>query len=90
MALAAFVSINLSTACSKDNNKEDVPPTPEEVAKHQYELYVCPVKHGGMSMNKNGTFVRKVKALTADQPMVEFNGKGLEITNKYTMEYNKG
>ena len=86
MALAALVSINLSTACSKDDNNEDVPPTPEEVAKHQYELYVCPVKHGGMSMNKNGTFVRKVNALTADQPMVEFNGKGLEITNKYTME----
>ena len=37
-------------------------------------------------MNKNGTFVRKVNALTADQPMVEFKGKGLEITNKYTME----
>lgn len=86
MALAALVSINLSTSCSKDDNKEDVPPTPEEVTKHQYELYVCPVKHGGMSMNKNGTFVRKVNALTADQPMVEFNGKGLEITNKYTME----
>lgn len=65
MALAALVSINLSTSCSKDDNKEDVPPTPEEVTKHQYELYVCPVKHGGMSMNKNGTFVRKVNALTA-------------------------
>lgn len=85
MALAALVSINLSTSCSKDNNKEEDIPTPD-VKKHQYELYVCPVKHGGMSMNKNGTFVRKVNALTADQPMVEFNGKGLEITNKYTME----
>ncbi len=86
MALAALVSINLLTACSKDDNKQkDNPPAPE-VVKYQYELYVCPVKHGGMSMNKNGTFVRKVKALTADQPMVEFNGKGLEITNKYTME----
>ncbi len=85
MALAALVSLNLSTSCSKDNNKDEDIPTPD-VKKYQYELYVCPVKHGGMSMNKNGTFVRKVNALTADQPMVEFNGKGLEITNKYTME----
>ncbi len=59
------------------------------VKNYQYELYVCPVKHGGMSMNKNGIFVRKVNALTADQPTVKFDrfyGKGLEITNKYTME----
>ena len=60
-----------------------------DVKNYQFELYVCPVKHGGMSMNKNGIFVRKVNALTADQPTVEFDkfyGKGLEITNKYTME----
>ena len=60
-----------------------------DVKNYQFELYVCPVKHGGMAMNKNGIFVRKVNALTADQPTVEFDefyGKGIEITNKYTME----
>lgn len=87
LAFLALATVGFSTACSKNDNKEDVPPTPDpEVSKYQFELYVCPVKHGGMSMNKNGTFVRKVNALTADQQMVEFNGKGLEITNKYTME----
>ena len=60
-----------------------------DVKNYQFELYVCPVKHGGMAMNRSGIFVRKVNALTADQPTVEFDkfyGKGLEITNKYTME----
>lgn len=88
MAFMALMLAASMAACSDDNEEPVVEPEPEpEVqVKHRYELSVCPVKHGGMSMNKNGTFVRSVEALTADQPMVEFNGKGLEITNKYTME----
>lgn len=61
-------------------------PKPEPATTYHFDLYACAVKHGGMSQNKNGTFVRSVKALTADQPMVEFTGKGLDITQDYTME----
>lgn len=87
MAFMALMMVGSLAACSDDNDEPVVPEEePVVEVKHRYELYVCPVKHGGMSMNKNGTFVRSVEALTADQPMVEFNGKGLEITNKYTME----
>ena len=39
-----------------------------------------------MSKNKNGTYVRSVPALTADQPRVEFTGKGIDITEDYTLE----
>lgn len=85
MASMALMMAASFAACS-DENEEPLTPEPEVETKNRYELYVCPVKHGGMSMNKNGTFVRSVESLGADQPMVEFNGKGLEITNKYTME----
>ena len=53
---------------------------------YNFDLFVCAVKHGGMSKNKNGTYVRSVPALTADQPRVEFTGKGIDITEDYTLE----
>lgn len=88
------------TACSDDDPVVTPPVTPEEpeqpvtpeepeptpTATYHFDLFVCAVKHGGMSQNKNGTFVRSVSALTSDQPMVEFTGKGLDITQDYTME----
>ena len=88
------------TACSDDDPVVTPPVTPEEpeqpvipeepeptpTASYHFDLFVCAVKHGGMSQNKNGTFVRSVIALTAYQPMVEFTGKGLDITQDYTME----
>ena len=62
-------------------------PEPEPVVKdYNFDLFVCAVKHGGMSQNKNGTYVRSVPALTADQPRVEFTGKGIDITQDYTLE----
>lgn len=65
----------------------DPEPDPEPDYKEcNFDLYVCAVKHGGMSKNKNGTYVRSVPALTADQPRVEFTGKGIDITENYTLE----
>ena len=62
MAFMALMLAASMAACSDDNEEPVVEPEPEpEVqVKHRYELSVCPVKHGGMSMNKNGTFVRSV------------------------------
>ena len=54
--------------------------------KEVFDLYVCAVKHGGMGQNKNGTFVRQVSDLSADTEMVSFEGKGIDITQNYTME----
>ena len=63
-------------------------PEPESVVLKDYnfDLFVCAVKHGGMSQNKNGTYVRSVPDLTADQPTVVFSGKGIDITQDYTLE----
>ncbi|MGM9758621.1 MAG: hypothetical protein ACI30I_00720 [Parabacteroides sp.] len=101
-AFMAFALACFMPACSDDDPaitpEPETPVTPEEPEtpaepeepviekKYNFDLYVCAVKHGGMSQNKNGTFVRSVNALTADQPMVDFTGKGIDITQNYTME----
>ena len=85
----ALVALMLSTglvSCSDDDDNGGASGGTDPQESVKFDLYVCAVKHGGMSQNKNGTFVRSVDALTADQPMVEFTGKGLEITQSYTME----
>ena len=82
--LASCLAVSF-TACSDDDPvvnptppaEPETPETPVEPetpvtpeASYHFDLFVCAVKHGGMSQNKNGTFVRSVSALTADQPMV--------------------
>ena len=78
MAFMALMMAASFTACSNDDDPTPVEPEPpvEDIADYRFELYVCPVKHGGMSMNKNGTFVRSITSLNADQPMVQFTSKG--------------
>ena len=86
MAFMACVMAVSFTACEKNKPTPEPDVPVEDIADYRFELYVCPVKHGGMSMNKNGTFVRSVTSLNADQPMVQFTSKGYELTSKYTME----
>ncbi len=87
--LALWAVILLSAlfmnACG-DPEPEPKPEPEPEVKDCYFDLYVSVGKHGGMSQNKNGTLMRSVKELTADQPMVEFTGKGVEITSDYTLE----
>ena len=85
LLLVLGCSLTLAASCNKNPGPEPLPPDPVE-DKVVFDLYVCAVKHGGMGQNKNGTFVRQVTALTADQPMVEYTGKGIDITMDYTME----
>jgi hypothetical protein len=82
MAFAAIVVLALPAGC----DPTDDPDKPAIKDTYSFDLFVCAVKHGGMSKNKNGTFVRSVSALTADQPRVEFTGKGVDITENYTLE----
>ena len=82
---ALVVMLTMAISCHEPQPEPE--PEPEPVVKdYNFDLYVCAVKHGGMSQNKNGTFVRSVPALTADQPRVEFTGKGIDITQNYTLE----
>ncbi|MBO4571759.1 MAG: hypothetical protein J5699_07535 [Bacteroidales bacterium] len=82
MAVVAVAMFSMAASCEKQPEPEPEP----EVKEYNFDLYVCAVKHGGMSKNKNGTYVRSVPALTADQPRVEFTGKGIDITEDYTLE----
>ena len=76
----------MSMAVSCEDPTPDPEPEPEVLKDYNFDLFVCAVKHGGMSKNKNGTYVRSVPALTADQPRVEFTGKGIDITEDFTLE----
>ena len=83
--LFSFVLFTLFGVAGCNPVPEPVPPTPEP-SLLSFDLYVCAVKHGGMGQNKNGTYVRSVPSLDADQPLIEFTGKGIDITQKFTME----
>ena len=87
LILAITLVSMLSMAISCREPEPEPEPEPVVVDKdYNFDLYVCAVKHGGMSQNKNGTYMRSVPALTADQPRVEFTGKGVDITQNYTLE----
>ena len=75
--------VALASSCIEDPNNGD----PTEIEEDDvFDLYVCAVKHGGMGQNKNGTFVRQVSDLSSESEMVSFEGKGIDITQSYTME----
>ena len=76
----------LAAAVSCEPEPEPEPEPGPDPASTCFDLYVCAVKHGGMGQNKNGTFVRRVTSLDAGQPTVEFTGRGLDITTRFTME----
>ena len=81
----AMVSM-MTMAVSCEEPEPEPQPEPEVLKDYNFDLFVCAVKHGGMSQNKNGTYVRSVASLEGDQPRVEFTGKGVDITQNYTLE----
>ena len=84
MVIAMVSMMTMAVSCEEPEPEPE--PEPVVVKDYNFDLFVCAVKHGGMSQNKNGTYVRSVPALTADQPRVEFTGKGIDITQDYTLE----
>lgn len=77
--------LTLSVSCEK--KPTDNPDGPVlTLDSGPFDLYVCAVKHGGMGQNKNGTFVIRVGDLSDAHPMVDFTGRGIDITQNYTME----
>ena len=86
LLLLTVAMVSMMTLAVSCEEPEPEPEPEPEVKDYNFDLFVCAVKHGGMSQNKNGTYVRSVTALTADQPRVEFTGKGVDITQDYTLE----
>lgn len=84
LSVALVSMMSMAVSCQEPGPEPE--PEPEVVKDYNFDLFVCAVKHGGMSKNKNGTYVRSVPALTSDQPTVEFTGKGIDITENYTLE----
>jgi len=84
LTIAMVSMMTMAVSCEKPEPEPE--PEPEVVKDYNFDLFVCAVKHGGMSQNKNGTYVRSVASLAADQPRVEFTGKGIDITQDYTLE----
>lgn len=59
-------------------------PEPEPVTGVWFDLFVSAGAHFGM--NPTATYVRSVASLEADQPVIEFTGKAIDITNRFTIE----
>ena len=55
----AMVSM-MTMAVSCEEPEPEPQPEPEVLKDYNFDLFVCAVKHGGMSQNKNGTYVRSV------------------------------
>ena len=82
--LMTLWAVFTAVSCEPVPEPEPEPePTPSAQA---FDLYVCAVQHGGMGQNKNGTFLRRVSSLVDGEPTVEFTGRGLDITTRFTME----
>lgn len=86
LTIAMVSMLMMAVSCEEPKPEPEPEPEPEVVKDYNFDLFVCAVKHGGMSQNKNGTYVRSVTSLEADQPRVEFTGKGVDITQDYTLE----
>ena len=57
---------------------------PEPAGKVHFDIFMSVGEHGGMGGGEN-TLVKRVESLTADQPMIDIQGSGVEL-NPYTLE----
>ena len=57
---------------------------PEPAGKVHFDIFMSVGEHGGMGGGEN-TIVKSVGSLTADQPMIDIQGSGVEL-NPYTIE----
>lgn len=57
---------------------------PEQAGKVHFDIFMSVGEHGGMGGGEN-TIVKSVESLTADQPMIDIQGSGVEL-NPYTIE----
>lgn len=70
-------------ACSKDTPSENTV-DPEPAGTYHFDIFMTVGQHGGMGGGDN-TIVKSVASLTADQPMIDIQGSGVEL-NPYTIE----
>lgn len=76
-ALFSFV------ACSNDTPNGGSG-EPDLTGRVHFDIFMSVGEHGGMGGGEN-TIVKSVESLTADQPMIDIQGSGVEL-NPYTIE----
>ncbi len=84
-AMLLFACVALG-ACSSDGPDPDPDPDPEPTVKnYHFDLWVALDRHGGMGRDVQ-TLVSTLTSLDADQPMISFEGTGVEVNSIMTLE----
>lgn len=84
-AMVALMFAFAMTSCSSDDDKPDTPAEPEQPEEtYHYDLTVTIGKHGGMASQETH-LTMSVPSLSDPNTTIDFNGKGVEITD-YTIE----
>ena len=79
-ALFSFVACSNETPNGGDGGDEGT----EQSGKVHFDIFMSVGEHGGMGKGEN-TIVKSVDSLTANQPMIDIKGSGVEL-NPYTIE----
>lgn len=84
-AMLLFACVALG-ACRNDGPDPDPDPDPEPTVKdYHFDLWVALDRHGGMGRDVQ-TLVSTLTSLDADQPMIGFEGTGVEVNSVLTLE----
>lgn len=83
-AVLVMGSIAVFSSCSNDNPGPNPKPDVLENDYH-YDIWVGIGQHGGR-VHAAQSLVQSVNSLEAGQPMIDFEGKGVEVSQTITME----
>lgn len=79
-----MMAMNLTIACSSDDDNNSTPEPPVPEATYHYDLTVTVGKHGGMASQETH-LTMSVASLADATKTIDFKGNGIEITD-YTIE----
>jgi hypothetical protein len=85
-ALAVVAMAAIFNSCTPEGPAPEPEPAPQ--ADYHFDIFMTVGKHGGMNQG-DGTIVKSVDALTADQPTIDIRNAGTEFRsadNVYSME----
>lgn len=81
---SVFATVLLTFAACSNETPGGGSEEPEPAGKVHFDIFMSVGEHGGMGGGEN-TIVKSVESLTADQPMIDIQGSGVEL-NPYTIE----
>lgn len=75
----------MAAVSSCSDNGPDPTPDPDLESEYHFDIWVGIDQHGGR-VHAAQSLVQSVGSLDADQPMISFEGKGVEVSHTITME----